>query len=217
MRRLIKQEFFLFLLLLFSGCSVFTRSTLKKVEMIVKADGAPAGSRIYLAGDGDEFGNWKADGVPLVRQPDGSWAGTVMLSAGKGYYFKVTRGHWWTEAIDERGPQGGAYEFIRASNDTTVKLEFSKWMDIDGGVTKLSAEDILAYAGLGIQYGWRYHPGDDSAWSTEDCVDSSWEIVNSRLDKDNLPVEGWRGIGWFRLHLDVRLSVEADRAHQQRS
>ncbi len=188
------------------GCSIFRVSPMR-VNIRVIAKSMPAGSRIYLAGEGNAFGNWKANGVPLVRQPDGTWAGTVMLPAGKTFEFKITRGHWWTEAIDERGPQGGAYQTIRATNDTTLSLEFSKWMDIDGGVTTLAASDIPNEDVRGIQYGWRYHGGDDARWSARDFDDSSWEIVNSRLDADNLPPGGWTGKGWFRLNLDVDSSL----------
>ena len=188
------------------GCSIF-RGSAVRVNIRVIAKSMPAGSRIFLAGEGNVFGNWKADGLPLVRQPDGTWAGTVMLPAGKTFEFKITRGHWWTEAIDERGPQGGAYQTIRATTDTTLKLEISKWMDIDGGVTTLTASDIPTEDVRGIQYGWRYHAGDDARWSVPDFDDSSWEIVNSRLDADNLPVRGWNGKGWFRLNLDVDSSL----------
>ncbi|HQT92522.1 MAG: hypothetical protein B7X11_04390, partial [Acidobacteria bacterium 37-65-4] len=96
---------------------------------------------------------------------------------------------------------------VRVTSDTTLNLEISKWMDIDGGVTTLAARDIPPKDVLGIQYGWRYHPGDDSAWSRRDFDDSSWEILNSRLDADNLPIGGWTGKGWFRLNLDVDSSL----------
>lgn len=200
---------FLFLslvILSLAGCSIIRGSPVR-VYVRVVAKSMPAGSQIYLAGATSAFGNWKADGVPLVRQPDGTWAGTVMLPAGKTLQFKITRGHWWTEAIDERGPQGGAYQTIRATTDTTLNLEISKWMDIDGGLTTLAASDIPAKEVLGIQYGWRYHAGDDSRWSARVFDDSSWEIVNCRLDADNLPVGGWNGKGWFRLNLDIDSSL----------
>ncbi|HQT92521.1 MAG TPA: CBM20 domain-containing protein [Candidatus Kryptobacter bacterium] len=64
------------------GCSIFRGSPVR-VNIRVIANSTPAGSRIYLAGEGNAFGNWKADGVPLVRQPDGTWAGTVMPPPGK--------------------------------------------------------------------------------------------------------------------------------------
>ncbi len=45
---------------------------------------------------------------------------------------------------------------------------------------------------------WRYHPGDDMAWADPAFDDSSWELVNSILTRDDLPEAGWQGIGWFR-------------------
>ena len=54
---------------------------------------------------------------------------------------------------------------------------------------------------------WRYHAGDPAKaaqlWTRAEFADSSWEIVDSRLQIDHLPQSGWTGAGWFRLHLTV--------------
>ena len=41
------------------------------------------------------------------------------------------------------------------------------------------------------------------AWAEKAFDDFHWEIVNPELPPDKLPKSGWRGIGWFRLHLEV--------------
>ena len=50
---------------------------------------------------------------------------------------------------------------------------------------------------------WKYHAGDNSAWADPELDDSLWETVDTRLKSDKLPKDGWRGIGWFRLHVAV--------------
>ena len=50
---------------------------------------------------------------------------------------------------------------------------------------------------------WKYHAGDNSAWADPEFDDSLWETVDTRLKSDKLPKDGWRGIGWFRLHVAV--------------
>ena len=192
--------------LLLQGCLSF-HGRLNSVRFRVVARNIPQGSRIFVAGEGDEFGNWKADGVPLELQPDGSWAKTIMLPAGKTVQFRITRGHWWTQALDERGPRLRAMEQLTVMHDTTVALEFSKWMDIDGGTTLITAKDVEASNGFALSHGWRYRKGDNPLWSAASFIDSSWEIVNSHLDADDMPTTGWSGIGWFRLHLEVDSSL----------
>lgn len=50
---------------------------------------------------------------------------------------------------------------------------------------------------------WRYHPGDNPAWSDPDFDDSAWELALTTLERDSMPSTGWIGIGWFRLRLSV--------------
>jgi two-component system NtrC family sensor kinase len=38
--------------------------------------------------------------------------------------------------------------------------------------------DRLPAAGLMLQKGWRYHPGDDPAWARLDFDDSGWNTLN---------------------------------------
>jgi serine phosphatase RsbU (regulator of sigma subunit) len=83
----------------------------------------------------------------------------------------------------------------------------NRWEDLDGGVTILRLWDIIMNKGFWIINGWRYKSGDDSTWAKPELDDSAWEIVSSRMNTDNLPPDGWKGNGWFRLHLDVDSSL----------
>ena len=50
---------------------------------------------------------------------------------------------------------------------------------------------------------WKYMPGDNMDWAAPTFDDNGWEITDSSLTPDKLPKDGWDGIGWFRLHLEV--------------
>ncbi len=54
--------------------------------------------------------------------------------------------------------------------------------------------------------GWKHHPGDQSEWAKSDFDDQAWDTLDSlqtRLGHEVLEEVGWKGIGWFRLHLKV--------------
>jgi signal transduction histidine kinase len=57
---------------------------------------------------------------------------------------------------------------------------------------------------------WRYHSGDDPAWADPSFDDSSWETVDTRLFIGQLPKDGWAGIGWFRLHVELAPELEGE-------
>lgn len=72
--------------------------------------------------------------------------------------------------------------------------------------TYLSLEKLTTTQRFG-GIAWRYHPGDDTAWARPDFDDSTWELASTELQTYNMPANGWQGIGWFRLHLDVDSSL----------
>lgn len=56
---------------------------------------------------------------------------------------------------------------------------------------------------------WLYHTGDDTSWANPDYDDSDWESVHPTLNlRARYPKDGWRGIGWFRLHLKVDSTLQ---------
>jgi len=72
---------------------------------------------------------------------------------------------------------------------------------IDGKIV-LSADSFKNDA-IWINKNWKYKPGDNMDWAAPTFDDNDWEIANSALIPDKLPKDGWNGIGWFRLHLEV--------------
>jgi len=49
---------------------------------------------------------------------------------------------------------------------------------------------------------WRFRGGDNQLWSTMAVTDSSWKTVATNFGEGK-ELEGWQGIGWFRLWIRV--------------
>ncbi len=59
--------------------------------------------------------------------------------------------------------------------------------------------------------GWKYSPDDDPRFADPHFDDRAWETLQgTSLTPQRLPQSGWRGLGWFRL----RLNVDAALANQ---
>ncbi len=50
--------------------------------------------------------------------------------------------------------------------------------------------------------GWKYSPNDDPRFADPQFDDRAWETLTSSAKPQDSP-SGWRGIGWFRLHLRI--------------
>ncbi|HQR31676.1 MAG TPA: SpoIIE family protein phosphatase [Blastocatellia bacterium] len=50
--------------------------------------------------------------------------------------------------------------------------------------------------------GWKYSPNDDPRFAEPQFDDSAWATLASSAKPQDSP-SGWRGLGWFRLHLRV--------------
>lgn len=54
---------------------------------------------------------------------------------------------------------------------------------------------------------WQFNEGDNMLWSDPYFDDFLWDDVSTLLGPNQLPLINWRGIGWFRLTLDVDKSL----------
>lgn len=52
--------------------------------------------------------------------------------------------------------------------------------------------------------GWKYSPNDEPRFADPQFDDRAWDTLNgTTITLNSIPKSGWRGIGWFRLHLHV--------------
>src|SRR5579863_7599672 len=67
--------------------------------------------------------------------------------------------------------------------------------------------DKLPPEGLLLDQGWKFHAGDDSAWTKPDFNDDSWQPINPSLDIRHIPQIRNVPIFWLRLKLLVDSSL----------
>ncbi len=76
------------------------------------------------------------------------------------------------------------------------------------GQIHLTAKNIYGAKTVYIFDNWKYHTGDSASWANPGYNDTSWKTADSRLSGlRGMPAEGWKGIGWFRLHITVDSSL----------
>lgn len=203
-----KHRLFLLILLL-TAWSCKTSFREYEVTFMALPDSLPAGSAIHLTGNQFKLGNWRPDGPALNPQPDGSWTKTLKFEKDAQLEYKFTRGSWRNEAFSAAGLEFPNFT-LTVTRDTTVTVRIPHWRDTYRGKTVLSYERMVNKVGnLELFENWRYHPGDDPAWSAPDFEDREWETVNPLLPFDQYPASGWPGIGWFRTHLTIDSSLWA--------
>ena len=88
----------------------------------------PPDQPLYLSGSEPALGNWEAAGVPLHKGDDGKYRGTVEVTSGIEYAFKVTRGTWGTV---EKGPNGDEIPNrpLVCDKPQKVEVQVASWVD----------------------------------------------------------------------------------------
>ncbi len=68
---------------------------------------------------------------------------------------------------------------------------------------EISAKDLADEAQwIDLPASWKFHPGDDPAFTNADFDDESWLEADTRLPAGKRPAD-WDGLGWFRLRLRI--------------
>ena len=93
----------------------------------------PSDAAIYLAGSSAQLGVWKADGVKLTRQSDGTFAGDIDGPAE----FKVTRGTWATVEKDPAGNEIGNRRLDAGAAESRVTV--ARWAEASAATTRASS------------------------------------------------------------------------------
>jgi len=116
--------FFILPLIAFNYCSKNTENVSIEVTSNKLADT----SAIYITGNDEQLGNWQADSIQLNKSENGKWTKEFSFEKGKKIEFKITRGSWETEALnqDSSVPSNFTFEIF---NDTTIKIDVNLWAD----------------------------------------------------------------------------------------
>jgi hypothetical protein len=100
----------------------------REITVKVIPGNIPDTSSICIAGDISQFGMWDPAKVKLIKQQDGSWTKTFPFAEGTILSYKITRGSWDKEALDDKGnvPQNST---LQVKADETITIKINKWKD----------------------------------------------------------------------------------------
>lgn len=106
------------------------RKTTRTVTFEVKtAKPLPVGQQVFIAGAPKPLGAWRPDGLPLTRMGENQWAGHAILPVSDAIEYKITRGSWDTEAVNEDGLVPGNHE-LKPGGDVTARHAVVTWKDM---------------------------------------------------------------------------------------
>src|SRR4051812_12843412 len=110
-----------------------------RIVVHVPAD-TPGGEPIYLAGSLATVGGWKADGLKLARQDDGTYAASISADAGEKLEFKITRGTWETVEKAADGAEMGNRSVAINAETKSVEVTVARWA---GGAGAARASSVV--------------------------------------------------------------------------
>jgi predicted alpha/beta superfamily hydrolase len=129
----------------------------KEIQVLIKviAHNKPDTSQIYITGNTDSLGNWNPATIPMIKIDSTTWEKNLVFLAGETLEFKITRGSWYTERLndDETIPDNTA---LKVEKDTTITFKINKWADqykrkvVTHGQITGTVEYIRAIKGKGI-------------------------------------------------------------------
>ena len=107
-----------------------TRSTERTITFeVITPTPLPVGEQVFISGNQAELGEWKPDGFPLTREDDNRWIGSLVVPPEETVAYKITRGSWESEEVDEQGqvPQD---KTIEPGPHRKVTHRISRWKDL---------------------------------------------------------------------------------------
>ena len=112
----------------------------KNVSITIKviANNVPDETNLYVTGNDAELGNWQPNLVKLIETENGKWTKKFSFTIGKKLEFKITRGSWEKEALNDDGSIPSNH-LVEVLNDTTIEIAVTLWADmveqkIEGGI-----------------------------------------------------------------------------------
>jgi predicted alpha/beta superfamily hydrolase len=102
----------------------------QKINVLIKVNvySRPDTARIYITGNTDSLGNWNPAAVPMIKTDSTTWEKNLKFSAGRVVEFKITRGSWANERLNDDGTIP-ANTVLNVENDTTITFVISKWAE----------------------------------------------------------------------------------------
>ena len=100
-----------------------------KITFQVKVpEGTPADAKLFIAGDAEKFGPWKADALEMEKADDGTYVVSAQLPKDKPVEYKITRGSWETVEKNADGSEM-ANRSLTPTRDAKVEITVAAWAD----------------------------------------------------------------------------------------
>jgi hypothetical protein len=80
-----------------------------------------------------------------------------------------------------------------------LPLGFARGQVVDFNDTRVPMTDLSGP--------WRFHAGDDPAWSAKNLDDSSWSMISAGKSWSQQGYRSYTGVGWYRLRANVPAGV----------
>jgi len=174
-------------------------STDNRITFRVISKPTPHAAKIHITGNHPQLRNWGSPGIPLEERSDGVWEKTFSFKKGTQLEYDFNLGSKECVGLDSAG-NVRQHSFLQVISDTTVTTKVTQWRQ---GEIHLFA-DTLNKGSIHLwDVLWKYHPGDNEERANPEFDDSSWELVRPALRPNELPKNGWQGLGWFRLHIVI--------------
>ena len=115
-------------LVLWLNANLFCQENVS-ITIQVIAKNVPDESTLYVTGNDVKLGNWQPDLVKLIETEKCKWSIKISFAIGKKVEFKITRGSWETEALNDDGsiPANFRLDVLR---DTTIEIGVNLWADM---------------------------------------------------------------------------------------
>ncbi len=98
------------------------------ITFIVITPSIPDTELVYIAGNHSLLGHWAPDRVPLKRLDKYQWQIKFRFPVGSYLEYKITRGSWYKEAVDQNGIIPGNFQ-LHINTDTVVTHQIYAWRD----------------------------------------------------------------------------------------
>lgn len=95
---------------------------------VITSKPLPIGQQVFISGDQPILGTWRADGFPLTRMDDLIWSASAVVTGSDPVTFKITRGSWATEAVNDDGTVPGNLT-IDPVNKPKISVRVTRWKD----------------------------------------------------------------------------------------
>ncbi len=182
-------------------------STENKITFrVISSKLIPYAAKIHITGNHLQLLDWASPGIPLEELSDSVWEKTFSFKTGTQLQYDFNLGSFESIGLDSSGNiledsifHAGtiahhSHSFLEVKTDTTVIARIAQWRE---GEIHLFA-DTLNTVSAGLDVLWKYQPGDNEEWADPDFDDNSWELVRPALRPNELPKNGWDGVGWFQ-------------------